>query len=86
MAYQILKEHNNKYIASVAYDIQKEMIFKNIIILVNNINRINLNDFAFEKNRILVIEDNDTNREKLKYLHSIRWKEIIDKCYIRFIL
>lgn len=81
MAYQILKEHDNKYIASVAYDIQKEMIFKNIIILANDINRINLNDFAFGKNRILVIEDNETNREKLKYLHSIRWKELVDKCY-----
>lgn len=81
MAYQILKEHDSKYIESVAYDIQKEMKYKNIIILVNDINRINLNDFAFGLNRILVIEDNENNKEKLKYLHSIRWKAIIDKCY-----
>lgn len=32
-------------------------------------------------NQILIIEDNAINREKLKYLHSIRWKEVIDKCY-----
>lgn len=81
LTYQITNEHDNKYIESVAYDIQKETIFKNIIILVNDINRINLNDFAFGKNQVLVIEDNDTNREKLKYLHSIRWKELIDKYY-----
>lgn len=81
LAYQILKEHDSKYIESVAYDIQKEMKYKNIIILVNDINRINLNDFAFGLNRILVIEDNEINKEKLKYLHSIRWKEVVDKCY-----
>lgn len=81
LAYQVLKEHDSKYIESIAFDIQKEMRYKNIIILVNDINRINLNDFAFGKNRILVIEDNETNREKLKYLHSISWKEIIDKYY-----
>ncbi len=81
LAYQILKEHNSKYIESVAYDIQKEMKYKNIIILIDDINRINLNDFAFGLNRILVIKDNEINKEKLKYLHSIRWKEIIDKCY-----
>lgn len=81
LAYQILKENDSKYIESVAYDIQKEMKYKNIILLVNDINRINLHDFAFGLNRILVIEDNENNREKLKYLHSIRWKAIIDKCY-----
>lgn len=81
LAYQILKEHDSKYIESVAYDIQKEMKYKNIIILIDDINRINLNDFAFGLNQILVIEDNEINREKLKYLHSIRWKEVVDKCY-----
>lgn len=81
LAYQILKEHDSKYIESVAYDIQKEMKYKNIILLVNDINRINLDDFAFGLNLILVIEDNEINREKLKYLHSIKLKAIIDKFY-----
>ena len=81
MAYQIFKEHDNRYIESVAFDIQKEMKYSNIIILVNDINRIDFSYFAFGKNQILVIEDNDINREKLKYLHSMRWKELIDKYY-----
>lgn len=81
LAYQILKEHDNKYIESIAYDIQKEMKYKNIIILVNDINRIDLSNFAFGTNQILVIEDNAITREKLKYLHSIRWKEVVGKCY-----
>lgn len=81
LAYQIPKEHDNKYIQSVIYDIQKEMKYRNIIILIDDINRINLNNFAFGLNRILVIEDNEINKEKLKYLHSIRWKEVVDKYY-----
>lgn len=32
LAYQIFKEHDNKYIEPVAYDIQKEIRYKNIII------------------------------------------------------
>lgn len=63
---------------SIIYDIQKEKKFKNIIVLVNDINRINLNDFAFGVNEVLIIEDNKKNREKLKYLHSINWSKIIN--------
>ncbi len=81
LTYQILEEHDNKYIESVAYDIQKEMNYKDFIILINDINRINLDDFAFGKNKVLVIEDNENNREKLKYLHSIRWNELIDEYF-----
>lgn len=81
LTYQILKEHDNKYIESVIYDIQKEMKYGNFIILVNDINKINLDDFVFGKNQILLIEDNDFNREKLKYLHSVKWKELIDEYY-----
>ena len=47
LTYQITKEHDNKYIESVAFDIQKEMSYNNIIVLVNDINRINLNYFSF---------------------------------------
>ena len=81
LSYLISKEHDSKYISSVAFDIQKEITYKNFIILVNDISRINLDDFAFGKNQILIIEDNEINREKIKYLHSIKWREIIDKCY-----
>lgn len=65
----------------MAFDIQKERKHKNIIILVDDINKIDLNYFAFGNNRTLVIEDNEENRAKLKYLHSIRWKELVEQCY-----
>ena len=38
------------------------MKYRNIIILIDDINRINLNDFAFGLNQILIIEDNAINR------------------------
>lgn len=81
LTYKIAKEHDNKYIASVIYDIQKEKRYGNIIVLVDDIKRIKLENFEFGHNSVLIIEDTDSNREKLKYLHSIRWQEIIDKYY-----
>lgn len=81
LAYQITAKHNNKYIISVLYDIQKEKKYRNIIIFINDIKRINLNDFIFGNNQVLIIQDNEQNREKLKYLHSISWFKIIQKYY-----
>ena len=81
LTYKITNEHDNRYFKSVIYDIQKERKYKNIIVLVDNLSMININDFAFGMNRVLMIEDNTQNREKLKYLHSINWSEIINKYY-----
>ena len=71
------KERKDR-LKKIKEDIQKEKKFRNIIVLVNDINRINLNDFAFGINEVLIIEDNKKNREKLKYLHSINWSKIIN--------
>lgn len=79
LTYYISKEHDNKYIMSVVYDIQKEKKYKNIMIFVSDINRINLSDFAFGLNEVLIIEDNKKNREDLKYLHSINWFKIVNE-------
>ena len=71
LAYYISSNRDNKYIKSVIYDIQKERKYKNIIVFVNDIKRININDFAFGYNQVLIIEDTELNREFLKTLHSI---------------
>ncbi len=81
LAYKITSEHDNKYLMSVIYDIQKEKKYKNILILVDDISRININDFAFGMNEVLIVEDILENREKLKYLHSINWSKLLNKCY-----
>ena len=81
LTYYITEKHNKGYIASIMYDIQKEKKYKNIIILINDIDRININEFATGMNKILLVEDNDNNREKIKYLHSINWYRIIKDKY-----
>lgn len=81
LSYQIREEHDEKYIKSVIYDIQKEINYKNIIILVNDIKRININDFCFGINQVMVIQDTEENREKLKYLNSVNWHKLINKIY-----
>jgi hypothetical protein len=81
LTYQISKEHDDRYITSVAYDIQKESKYKNIIIITDNINRINISDFTFGINQILIIEDTIENREYLKYLNSMNWHRVIDNYF-----
>lgn len=81
LTYQITSEHDSKYLRSVVYDIQKEKTYKNIIILIDDISKININDFAFGMNEVLIVTDDTNNREKLKYLHSINWTRIINKYY-----
>ena len=83
LTYHITNEHNDKYIRLIIYDIQKEKRYKNIIILVNDASRINIKDFTFGMNQVLIIEDTEENREKLKYLHSIDWYNVIKELYKR---
>ena len=81
LAYNISKLNDSKYIKTVIYDIEKERKYRNIIVFVNDINRIKLDDFCFGLNRVLIIEYNDNNLEKLKYLHSVNWSEVIHEKY-----
>ncbi len=81
MTYYISKEHPHKYLTSVIYDIQKEKKYKNIIVFVDDIKRININNFSFGLNHVLILEDSIFNREKLKYMNSINWSEILKDTY-----
>lgn len=81
LTYHIAEEHDIRYLNSVIYDIQKERKYKNIIVLINDINRINIDEFAFGNNEVLVIEDNEYNREHLKYLNSVNWSNVIRDYY-----
>ena len=81
LTYQISREHDNKYIKSIIYDIQKEIQYRNIIILVKDYSLIDTSEFAFGLNQVLIIQDTDENREKLKYINRINWYNIIQKYY-----
>lgn len=81
LTYFITEDHDRKYIKSVIYDIQKEMNYKNIIVLANDISRINIDEFTFGTNQVLLIEDTLENMEKLKYLNSVDWNKILEENY-----
>lgn len=81
LTYKITSEQDSKYTMSVIYDIQKEKCYKNIIILIDEPSKININDFAFGMNQVLIITDTIENREKLKYLKRVNWAKIIYKYY-----
>ncbi len=81
LTYYIAEEHTKRYLNSVIYDIQKERKFKNILVLTNDMARIPVSDFAFGLNQVLVAEDNEDNREKLKYIHNMNWHKVIEDCY-----
>lgn len=84
LTYYLTEEHNDKYLRLIIYDIQKEKKYRNIIILTNDTNRIKAKDFTFGMNQVLIIEDTEENREKLKYLQSINWYNVIKEQYRRF--
>lgn len=81
LTYHISSEHDHKYLMSVIYDIQKERKYKNIIVLIDDIKRINIQSFAFGNNQVLVIQDTEGNRIKLNYLNSINWSQVIHDYY-----
>ena len=81
LAYYISSDRDNKYIKSVIYDIQKEHKYRNIIVFVNDIKRLNLEEFAFGYNSVLILEDNEQNRESLKTLNSVNWSKFIQRIY-----
>lgn len=77
LVYHISSENDKRYITSVLGDIQKEKNYKNIIIITNNINKLNIYDFTFGYNSVLLIEDTDDNLEHLKYIHNVNWPKIV---------
>lgn len=81
LTYHISKKNEKQYITSVIYDLQKEKNYEYIIIFVDDINRINLEDFAFGKDKVLIMEDTKENENNLKYLNKVRWSKIIKEYY-----
>lgn len=81
LTYHISENHSKHYINSVIYDLQKEMKHKNVIVLVDDLSRIKISDFAFGLNSVIICKDSDDELNQLKYLHQINWKEIIEQEY-----
>lgn len=81
LTYHISDKHTKKYINTVMYDLQKETKYKNILILVDDIKRIELRNFIFGFNSLIICEDNDEQLLKLKYIQQINWPKIVQTLY-----
>ena len=81
LTYYISKNHSQRYINSVKYDIQKETEYKNIIIIVNDSIKINYMDFVFGLNSVIFCEDTEEQLQKLAYLPFINWSKVIKNEY-----
>ncbi len=81
LIYYVPKKCDKRYMASVIYDMEKEREYKNFIVLTDDMQNVKMDDFVFGKYRVLVLEDNEYNREKLKYLHSVDWAKIVEDYY-----
>lgn len=81
LTYHISEEHTQKYINSVMYDLQKETGHKNILVLINDIKRIDLSNFVFGFNSLIICKDTDEHLQKLKYIQQINWPKIVQNLY-----
>ena len=81
LTYHISNLHTKSYISSVMYDLQKETKYKNILILIDDIKRLDLRNFIFGFNSLIVCEDKDEDLEKLKYIQQINWPKIVQTLY-----
>ena len=81
LTYHISDINGTRYIKSVLYDIEKENKYQNIIVFVNDINRIKFNEFITGKNKLLVIEDKEEQEENVKNINNIDWTRIIEEYY-----
>ena len=77
LTYHISSTHNDKYISAVMYDLQKELKYKNIIILIDDILRIDFLKFSFGLNSVIICEDTDETLRKIQYLQQINWTKAI---------
>lgn len=81
LVYYIPSNADTKYLVSVVFDIQKERNFRNIIIVFQDMTNIDINNFTFGLNSVLLINDNEKEKEDLKYIHSIDWHKVIQTHY-----
>ena len=81
LTYHIAEKNNYKYITSVFDDIAKEREYKKVLVLVNDINRLDLQEFVFGLDSVIICKDTDDEIKKLEKYYEIDWFEILEKRY-----
>ena len=71
LAYYISKQHTKTYIRNLTYDVKKEKIYNNFIIFVEDIDKINIHDFVFGKNKLFIIPVDEKNINLLENIDKI---------------
>lgn len=81
LTYYITKEHDNRYVQSVIYDIRKEHKYKNVIVFVEDLNKIDINNFIFGIDKLYIIPNTENNIHLLQKIHRIDYQELFSNVY-----
>lgn len=83
LAYYISKDRDFKYMKTVMNDIEKNIKYKNIMIFLEDFDRINKSNryFIFGMDRCLLINPNNDNLDKMRFFQRIDIYEILKRIY-----
>lgn len=81
LTYYISSKHTQGYIRTLIYDIRKERIHKEFIVFVEDIGKINMNDFVFGKDKIYIIPKIEENIHIIENINKINNPELFKRMY-----
>lgn len=81
LVYYISKKHTDKYVQSVIYDIRKEHKYKNVVIFVEDLNKIDINDFIFGLDKLYIIPNTENNISLFEKIHRIDYQGMLSNMY-----
>lgn len=81
LTYYITKKHDDRYVQSVIYDIRKETKLKNVIVFVEDLKKIDINNFVFGLDKLYIIPTTENNIHLLERIHRIDYQKLFFKIY-----
>ena len=81
LTYYITKKHDDRYVKSVIYDIRKETKLKNVIVFVEDLKKIDINNFVFGLDKLYIIPTTENNIHLLERIHRIDYQKLFFKIY-----
>lgn len=81
LIYYITKKHDDRYVKSVIYDIRKETKLKNVIVFVEDLKKIDINNFVFGLDKLYIIPTTENNIHLLERIHRIDYQKLFFKLY-----
>lgn len=81
LAYYISKNHTKIYIRNLIYDVKKEKIYNNFIIFVEDIEKIDIQSFAFGKKKLYIVPMSEKNIKIIENIDKIDYQKIFKDKY-----